>query len=265
MPDQDPVVETNMVLPSSLPYYRDTVMPTYTKVNQEPTSLHIGIKTARETLLEMSRSVSNILDTGKTHIEGVHNQLLDEENLLARVGVIGGAGLVGLVVGSFRGRRLTRLGYTLLGGGAGAVVCYPHLGEKVGRAGKEGVAMVGQLVTGGKFEPVSVSVPVFDPVVVLDTIKRSVQTLSSKCLELYRVTVAAMQRPGETESGRSSLVSEQSSGEVKTVDDGREATKPKKETAVLFVSPSSLVAPGPVQGDPGMSSEEDRDLYTTRG
>ena len=45
-----------------------------------------------------------MLNTGTAHTQAVLSELRSEENLVARVGVVGGAGLVGLVVGAVRGR-----------------------------------------------------------------------------------------------------------------------------------------------------------------
>lgn len=87
----------------------------------------------------MCSSVSDVIDTGKAHTQGALAELRDEENIGARVGLIGGATVVGLVVGSLRGRRVSRVLYSLVGGGAGAVVCYPQLGQGMGEVVKEGV------------------------------------------------------------------------------------------------------------------------------
>ena len=56
----------------------------------------------------------------------------------------------------------------------------------------------------GKMESLSLSVPVVDPVVVVDTMKKSLWTLLSKCQELYKMAVDAVQ--SDAEQPRSSLV-----------------------------------------------------------
>ena len=90
----------------------------------------------------------------------------------------------------------------------------------------------------------SLSLPVIDPAVVMDTMKSCLETLSDKCTELYNMTVDSAQP-----DTKSSLVAENHS----------------TGSTVVFLPSSSLVPSHPVQGDPGMGTEEDSDLYTTRG
>merc|ERR1712183_612602 len=98
-----------------------------------------------------------------------------------------------------------------IGAGGGAVVCYPQLGQSVGQLGREGVARARQLITGGELQPVSFSVPLMDPVVVVNTMMSSMQIMLSKCKEVYKMAVVAMQEAGQGESGRSTLLAEKSS------------------------------------------------------
>eukprot|EP00090_Calanus_glacialis_P004931 TRINITY_DN13730_c0_g1_i1.p1 TRINITY_DN13730_c0_g1~~TRINITY_DN13730_c0_g1_i1.p1 ORF type:complete len:117 (-),score=43.94 TRINITY_DN13730_c0_g1_i1:113-463(-) len=115
-------------------------------------------------------------------------------------------------------------------------------------------------------ESLSLSVPVVDPVVVVDTMKKSLWTLLSKCQELYKMAAEAVQ--SDAEQPRSSLVAGGTNNQdvaALTLGDGKESSTSKKAAAVVFLPPSSLVTPDPVEGDPGMGSDEDRDLYTTRG
>jgi len=262
MPAQDNPTSASGVSPSSLPYYENNSKSSYTMIKQEPSSIEVLIRTTRESVYEVYESVAVVVDTGKAHLQGALSELREEENVTSRVAVIGGATLVGLTVGSLRGRRASRVFYSLVGVGSGVVVCYPRVGQEVKKLVKE----VPKVFTGEKLESPSFSVPVVDPVVVMETMKTSLQSLFSKCQELYSMAAAAVQSAGDAEPPRSSLVAEKSRTDPETLSQvGNKSSTSKTESSLVFLPPSSLVASTPVEGDPGMGSEEDSDMYTTRG
>jgi len=237
MPDDD-----KTVLPSSLPFYKDdTNKVCYALVEQEPSSLQILFKTTRESLNQILETVTDVKTTGVAHAQGALSELREEQNLAVRGAVIGGTTLLGVIVGSVRGRRPSRVLYGLVGGGAGVAVCYPQAGHGVEEVARKTVNVIrGE----GSFESLSLSLPVIDPAVVMDTMKSCLETLSNKCTELYNMAVDSAQP-----DTKSSLVAENHS----------------TGSTVVFLPSSSLVPSHPVQGDPGMGTEEDSDLYTTRG
>ena len=78
----------------------------------------------------------------------------EEENLPARLAIISGAGLMGLMIGSLRGRFLKKILYTGIGAGAGAGICYPDEAREIAEIGveegKRNVMIAYNFVTGGK-------------------------------------------------------------------------------------------------------------------
>ena len=77
----------------------------------------------------------------------------------------------------------------------------------------------------GKMESLSLSVPVVDPVVVVDTMKKSLWTLLSKCQELYKMAAEAVQ--SDAEQPRSSLVAGGTNNQdvaALTLGDGKESS-----------------------------------------
>ena len=79
----------------------------------------------------------------------------EEENLPARLAIISGSGLLGLLVGRLRGGMFKRVLYTGLGAGMGTSVCYPdeagEVSATVYQEGKKTAQDAYSLVTGGKF------------------------------------------------------------------------------------------------------------------
>ena len=77
----------------------------------------------------------------------------EEENLPARLAIISGAGLVGLMVGALRGRFLKKMFYSGLGAGAGATFCYPDDAKEAGdvalQEGKRNALIAYSFVMGG--------------------------------------------------------------------------------------------------------------------
>jgi len=152
-----------MVKPSQLPFYEEPPKVKYVYEPEEPGLLEKNIKIAREglgsvasqvksQLSEVQETASHIYETGKAHSQGAYNQLLDEDNVAARVGLIAGAGSLGLLVGVLRGRMMKRLLYTGVGLGTGTAVCYPEpaaeIGGKVYSEGRRTAMIAYNFVTG---------------------------------------------------------------------------------------------------------------------
>ena len=69
-----------------------------------------------------------------------YDQLLDEENGAARLGVIGATTLLGYTIGSLRGRFFKKIFYSTLGLAGSAAVCFPaESNEILKEAKKEGM------------------------------------------------------------------------------------------------------------------------------
>ena len=94
-----------------LSFYSSTPSTSYSLAKKEPGLVQENVKVLREGVMEgislvrqAREAVTHVVDTGIAHSTGAYNQLTEEENLPARVGVITGAGLLGLAVGALRGR-----------------------------------------------------------------------------------------------------------------------------------------------------------------
>eukprot|EP00092_Neocalanus_flemingeri_P008167 GFUD01008807.1.p1 GENE.GFUD01008807.1~~GFUD01008807.1.p1 ORF type:complete len:163 (+),score=75.15 GFUD01008807.1:46-534(+) len=142
-----------------LSFYSSSSGPAYTLDRKEPGMVQENVKMVREGLMEgvslmrqAKEAVNHVVDTGVAHSSAAHYQLLEEDNLPARVGVIAATGLVGLMVGSLRGRLVKRLVYTLVGAGGGAAVCYPEQaregGEMVYQEGRNNVMVAYNFIAG---------------------------------------------------------------------------------------------------------------------
>ena len=99
-------------------------------------------------------SVNHVIETGTAHSSVAYNQLREEENLPARLALISGAGLMGLMVGSLRGRFFKKALYSTIGAGAAVSFCYPDDAKEGASAvyeeGRRAVLVGYNLVTGGK-------------------------------------------------------------------------------------------------------------------
>lgn len=100
---------------------------------RQATPLEEAFRTVRLGISEVISSVNDFVQIGKSHTETTleqlqeqHLELQKEENLPARLAIIGGLGALGLMIGAVRGRRLKRMFYTSVGAGVGTVVCYPQ-------------------------------------------------------------------------------------------------------------------------------------------
>merc|ERR1719209_2041598 len=101
--------------------------------------------------------VTDVVDTGIAHSNSAYYQLTQEDNLPARVGVITGAGLLGLAVGVARGRLVKRVVYTMVGAGGGAAFCYPQesrdMGDMVYQEGRNNILQAYNIITGASTPP----------------------------------------------------------------------------------------------------------------
>jgi len=265
-----------MVPPAELPFYKEEEKVEYKLVPREPTVLEGGVRAVREgagLVVDQARllveevnkvveQVNHVVETGKAHTQGAYNQLLDEDALPARVGVIAATGAAGLLVGVLRGRLVKRVLYTGLGAGLGAALCYPEearqAGEVVETEGRKLVDMATELVNGGSLKPLST--PSADMSLVASSISRTLRFLAKQSKELYTVVGGYMGYMLQLQGQPSPAVAAQAEVPQVAVVTEVEASKGAE---VVFLAPSPRVEG--VQGDPGMGREEDKDLYTTRG
>ena len=146
---------------SDLSFYGEPRKTEYAVQKSEAGLVQGGFQTAREVTTEgvnlytaARDSVSHVIETGVAHSTGAYNQLREEENLPARLALISGTGLLGLLVGSLRGRIVKKVLYSGIGAGAGITFCYPDdAKDGAGMAYEEGrkAALVGySFITGGQ-------------------------------------------------------------------------------------------------------------------
>ena len=146
---------------SDLSFYGEPRKAEYAVQKTETGLVQGGFQTAREVTTEgvnlytgARDSVSQFIETGVAHSTGAYNQLREEENLPARLALISGTGLLGLMVGSLRGRIFKKLLYTGIGTGAGVAFCYPEDAREgadiVYEEGRKAALAGYNLVTGGQ-------------------------------------------------------------------------------------------------------------------
>ena len=144
-----------------LPFYGEAVKTEYTARPVEESILEDGFKVVREGVNEgvnayrgACESVNHVIETGSAHSSVAYYQLREEENLPARLALISTAGLLGLMVGSLRGRIFKKVLYSGLGAGAGASFCYPdeakEAGDMVYQEGRRTALVAYNFITGGK-------------------------------------------------------------------------------------------------------------------
>merc|ERR1711915_33217 len=201
----------------------------------------MGINAVVDTVGEAAEKVNYVVETGKAHTQGAYNQLLEEDNLLARVGVIDGSATLGLLVGVLRGRLAKRVVYTTVGGVTGAAACYPDTASTVGgelytEIRKKGLIAY-NFVNG--VEPTSGNVE--SSSLIAASLTRFSRVLFAKLSEVWH---KIKPRPAEIGS------------EV-------EVATSKKDFVIFEKSGGSQIS-ADVAGDPGQGKVEDKDLYTTR-
>lgn len=241
-----------LVRPSQLPFYDESPEPRFQLVEREPSVLEQNIKLARQEvsnvasqLGEVAEKVNHVYETGKAHTQGAYHELLAEENLPMRLGVITASGLVGLVIGRFRGGLVKRLLYTGLGVGAGGAICYPteaaQVSEEVYLEARKKAMIAYNFVAG-------VESPGSGPDTRDNLIASSISRLSTYSLRLIRDLKETVAPSTSSGGGTSKQI---------------ESEANKKHEEIVFIGANSD-APREVEGDPGQGKEEDKDLYTTR-
>ena len=124
------MVENNETKPMS--YYPDNSEEQFYLPPRQSSPLEEAFRSVRLQLTDAMSAVSDIVQIGRSHTESTLDQLQEqhlelqrEENLPARIAIIGGLGTLGLAIGAVRGRRLKRMFYTSVGAGVGTALCYP--------------------------------------------------------------------------------------------------------------------------------------------
>jgi len=127
--------------PCDIPIYGDIIgsknveKPLETKPSETYESAVNGVREVRllaqsgwGQLEDLKQKVDHVINTGIAHTAATIDMVKDRDNVTAQAGFIGGATLLGYVLGAFskRARLLKKLVYMgALGGGAG-YVCYPE-------------------------------------------------------------------------------------------------------------------------------------------
>ncbi|XP_059086673.1 uncharacterized protein LOC131883254 [Tigriopus californicus] len=121
--------------PVDIPIYGfpETPKPQLKVVESEPgwiksafTAIRLSLREVTGPLGDVQDKVNHIYETGVAHSKGAYNDLMEEDNGAARLGVIAAGGLLGYTVGALRGRLFKKLFYSTLGFGGSAAVCYPQ-------------------------------------------------------------------------------------------------------------------------------------------
>jgi len=236
--------EKNLVRPSQLPLYDQPEQTQYVLANREPGLLEENIKVARESLNLVSEQVAEagekmnyVIETGVAHSQGAYNQLLEEDNLAGRVGVIAGGATLGLIVGLLRGRFIKRVLYTTLGAGIGASISYPaeakQLSEEAYTETRKKAMIAYNFVNG------------------VDSSGTAESSLIAS--SITRISSVLLRYLGEI---RAKIGSGVQTSKVEV-----DKTPIRKDTVIFE---SGVGSSNLVEGDPGQSNAEDKDLYTTR-
>jgi len=136
---KDPKVKQLIYRPSDLPLY----IPLETSSSSDPhkkgeikpspvvETIEGGFRAVRVSLQGVSQAVADqkhqltdIIETGKAHTQGLRDYLNEEDNTVPRIGAVAVGGLAGLIFG-LRGGFFKRLVYTSIGAGGVASICYP--------------------------------------------------------------------------------------------------------------------------------------------
>jgi len=283
-----------MVLPSDLPFYSKEEKVEYAMAPQEASALEDGVRMAREAMSEVGKQagllvdqVNHVVETGKAHTQGALFQLREEDNLPARVGLIAGTGAAGLMIGLLRGRLIKRVLYTGIGAGIGASVCFPEEANEamatVEKEGKKAVEMVQALANGGKLSEISLpsTTSAADMSLVAGrTIAHNIKIIvtflgvaSTAAFEMASSKIAVLvedwkfTKKLEVENETPEQQPKMSVPEIEVVTESgseeRSSSGGATKSQVVFLTSATTVTG--VEGDPGMATDEDKDLYTTRG
>jgi len=185
-----------------LSFYSSSADTSYALAKQESGLVQGGVKVVREGVIEgismvkqAMSSVTHVVDTGVAHSSAAYYQLTEEDNLPARVGVITGAGLLGLAVGAARGRLVKRVLYTLVGAGGGAAFCYPEqareTGDMVYQGGRDNIMQAYNVIAGDITPPsladISSKVTNTDMSLIASTMSRVLYIMARKMKEVYQL------------------------------------------------------------------------------
>ena len=195
-------------------------------------------------------------------------QLLEEENLPARAAIILGLGAAGAIMGSRRGSRLRGIRRLLgagVGAGLGARVCYP---QETGN--------IIEAIARGEMPSVGLPELPTESIVDVSVVTDYANIIITKTTDVFSVLWDGVRNVVEeitkNEPSKKELtLTSSGTGEnkVSVVEKPVTTTKESKNTtespALIFMTEKSLKADKKFEGDPGMSKEEDSDMYTTRG
>ena len=194
-------------------------------------------------------------------------QLLEEENLAARAAIILGLGAAGAIMGSRRGRArgIRRLLGAGVGAGLGARVCYPQ---------ETGDIM--EAIARGELPSVGLPELPTESIVDVSVVTEYATIIITKTTDVFSVIWDGVRNIFEeitkAEPSKKELTFTSSGTgkkKVSVVEEPVTTTKDTKSTtestALIFMTEKSLRADKKFEGDPGMSKEEDSDMYTTRG
>ena len=190
-------------------------------------------------------------------------QLLEEENLPARASIIMGLGVTGVIIGSRRGRArgIRRLLGAGVGAGLGARVCYPQQ-----------TAEVIEVLARGELPSVGLPELPTGSIVDVTVVSEYASLLITKSNDLFSFIWEGVKNMYEEvtkpdHSKKDLTFTLLGSGEKKVIEDleVNDTKSLKVPPARIFVTEQSLKPDKKFEGDPGMSREEDSDMYTTRG
>jgi len=186
-----------------LAYYSSNAAENYAVAEKKPSFLQENFKVLRGGFLEginllniLTDQVDYVVNTGKAHSMVAYNQLTEEENLPARIGVITGAGAFGLAIGTLRGRLPKRIFYTLIGSGGATAFCYPEQASEIGNTcyeeGRKNLLIAQKFITGveGSVETPSILTKMSsstDMNLIAQTIKITFNFLNGLATGIYQV------------------------------------------------------------------------------
>ena len=197
------------------------------------------------------------------NISGAYLQLLEEENVPARAALIMGLGVTGVIMGSRRGRArgIRRLLGAGVGAGLGAGVCYPQ---------QTGDIM--EVIARGELPSVGLPELPTGSIVDVTLVAEYASILISKSTDFFSViwggVKSMIEEVTKPEQPKKELTFTSSgTGEKKVIEDPetKDTKSFKVNPARIFMTEQSLKPDTKFEGDPGMSKEEDSDMYTTRG
>jgi len=247
--------QTKLIKPSRIPIYGDLEVPAVSleatkeadaagEGGQAYDSAVSGVREARLVvqagwgrIYSVKERLDHIVNTGIAHTAGTLALLRDSDNVAVQAGFVGGAGLVGFVLGSLarRARFFKRLLYTSIGAGSAASICYPAEAKAISNIALE--------------EGKSLSLIAYNFVAGVQP--RIGQTLSGSAEATVEKTNNEASA-ATTKESESSILSEEDKKDLSTTTSDAAAaltTSAKKEKSV----------------NRDQSNPDDKDMYSTRG